>query len=129
MTSLLMAIFAFPVVIVSLVTLRRLSHSLRPSENHNGVPRPPLMASWIPFVGNALSMAGGDLFWVKAQHVIRYPLEKQTLIPSRKRYGPAIRILTMGDIRTFVTSPGLINHIYKSSKSLSVHATLAQSNL
>lgn len=40
--------------------------------------------------------------------------------PRRRTYGPAFRVLAMGETRIFVTSPALINHVYKNSKSLYV---------
>jgi hypothetical protein len=56
-----------------------------------GVPRPPLVADWIPFIGNGLKMTQGDGFW---RDVVR-------------QYGPVVRVRAMGEVRTFVTTPAV----------------------
>jgi cholesterol 7alpha-monooxygenase len=88
MFNLIASILALLTLTLTLLLLRRFFYSLRPLETHNGVPRPPLLPDWIPFVGSALSMAGGDGFWIWA----------------RERCGPAFRVRAMGETRTFVTT-------------------------
>lgn len=122
MSTLLVSMLALPTAIFGLLLFTRISAFFRPTEKHNGVPRPPHMPHWVPFVGNALNMASGDAF-------------------SRKvveRVGPAARITAMGETRTFVMSQGvrtaetaranvelnisqLIAYVYKNSKNLLVH--------
>lgn len=67
MPSLLVSVFLLPTLLLSLLVFRRIFLSVRPSELDNGIPKPPLMASWVPFLGNALDMASGDAFWTKAK--------------------------------------------------------------
>jgi cholesterol 7alpha-monooxygenase len=78
----------FPTITALLILLRRIVQSLRPSETHNGVPRPPLVPDWVPFLGSALSMAGGDSFWQD----------------TAERFGPVFRARVMGETRIFVTT-------------------------
>lgn len=91
MINLVLALGLIPVLLV----LRRFYHShFAPTfleKLEGGVPRPPLVADWVPFVGNALSMTRGDAFWAG---VIR-------------RYGPVVRVRAMGEVGTFVTTPGV----------------------
>ena len=101
MASLVMSFFGL--VLGSLLLVRRLWMTLGPAEKRRQIPRPPLVPNWIPFVGSALSLAKGDEFWAK----------------NEKKYGPAFRILAMGETRTFVTSPSLISHVFRNSKSFS----------
>lgn len=52
----------------ALLVLRRLTQLVGGSKaHHDGVPRPPLVPDWLPFLGNALNMATGDPFWVKVE--------------------------------------------------------------
>lgn len=69
MPSLIVSLVFVPTLLVVVLLLRRLSFILRPIERHNGVPRPPFIVNWMPFLGNALDMASGDQFWEKAQCV------------------------------------------------------------
>lgn len=85
MLSLIFIALLAPLALV----LRRVYHSIRSSSSYNGIPRPPLVADWIPFIGNALGMTRGDAFWRE----------------NVARYGPAFRVRAMGEVRTFVTSP------------------------
>lgn len=89
MINLLIPLALLPIYII----LRRIYYTiLYPSISNNGpIPRPPLVGDWIPFVGNALNMTTGDKFWKKIV----------------KGHGPAFRLRAMGEVRTFVTTPGV----------------------
>ena len=77
-----------PGIIPILLILRRVAQYL-PEERINGIPLPPFVPDWIPFIGNALLLAKGDAAWAGL----------------KKRYGPTFRVRAMGDMRTFVCSP------------------------
>ena len=77
-----------PGILHCLLLLRRAAQYL-PEKRINGVPLPPFVPDWIPFIGNALLLAKGDAAWASLQ----------------KQYGPAFRVRAMGDLRTFVCSP------------------------
>ncbi len=47
----------------------------------------------------------------------------------RKKYGPAFRILAMGQTRIFVTTPALINFVYKNTEALCVLLNLVADHL
>lgn len=91
MASLLVSLLALPAAVFALLVFTRISAALRPTGKHNGVPRPPHLPHWVPFVGNALGMASGDAF---AKRVV-------------ERVGPVARITAMGETRTFVMSQGV----------------------
>ncbi|ORY31866.1 cytochrome P450 [Naematelia encephala] len=93
--------FSFLLLLPLALVLRRLFYHLRPTETYGGVQRPPFLPDWIPWVGVALSMAGGDSFFCNVQ----------------KKYGPCVRLTAMGDTRIFITSPALITYIYKNPKA------------
>ncbi|KAI9632941.1 cytochrome P450 [Dioszegia hungarica] len=104
MLNLLLALGILP----ALLLLRRFYYSyIMPNfieRPVGGIPRPPLVADWIPFIGNGLRMTQGDGFW---RDVIR-------------QYGPVVRVRAMGEVRTFVTTPGqLISYVYKNSRNFS----------
>lgn len=88
MSSLLVSLLLIPGAFVALTVLTRLAGLLRPTETHNGVPRPPHMPHWVPFIGNALNMASGDGFIRRVVQTV----------------GPVARITAMGETRTFVMS-------------------------
>lgn len=67
MAFLLLSVSVLPTLLAGLLIIRRISLSLTPVETYNGVPKPPLIPSWVPFLGNALQMASGDEFWTRAE--------------------------------------------------------------
>lgn len=91
MINLLIPLALLPIYVI----LRRIYYThlytLLSSTKNEEAPRPPLVADWIPFVGNALGMTKGDKFW------------KKTIA----EYGPAVRIRAMGEVRTFVATPAV----------------------
>lgn len=100
--SLLLTLAFLPAYII----LRRIYYTLiYPSFSTTSTdvaPRPPLVADWIPFVGSGIAMTNGDTFWQGAV----------------EKYGPAFRVRAMGDIRTFVVTPGVRLSLLESKTEL-----------
>lgn len=67
MPSFLTALFSLPILISALLIIRRYATTLISQGKRNGVPRPPLVANWLPFIGSALQMGGGDAFWTNVK--------------------------------------------------------------
>jgi hypothetical protein len=94
--------FLIPLALLPIyIILRRIYYThlyaLLSSSRTEQAPRPPLVADWIPFVGNALGMTKGDGFW---KDVV-------------EGYGPAVRLRAMGEVRTFVTTPAVSSLLYE----------------
>ncbi|KAI9065865.1 cytochrome P450 [Trametes sanguinea] len=64
--------------------------------------RPPLVRSWIPWVGSALDIGKDpDAFFTN----------------TSKRLGPIFRVRLLGQERIFVTSPSLMSTVYRDAQS------------
>ncbi|EMD31509.1 hypothetical protein CERSUDRAFT_119728 [Gelatoporia subvermispora B] len=75
-------------------------------QQSSGLHRPPRVPYWIPWLGSAIEMGRNpDAFF-----------EKMT-----QRYGPVFKLKTVGKSMIYVTSPTLIQSIFRDSKHYDFH--------
>ncbi|ORX37132.1 cytochrome P450 [Kockovaella imperatae] len=86
-------------ILASYLLVRRLSQSR--VKYRDGLPIPPLVGNWIPFLGNAIDIARGDNFWRERMSA----------------YGPVFRVNAMGSEKIYTVDPSIISWVYRNSKT------------